>query len=120
MVRERRAPDGTPVFTAAAPVGERGEALLTPRNATHTTLQVRDARPPLAIIIGIAMPSSTLLPLFLPPPIAHPPPAPGTPPVAARRGAGGGWEGGGGGWGAGGRCEGGRLGGGGRWRGRGR
>jgi len=65
MVRERRAPDGTPVFTAAAPVGERGEALLTTRNATDITLKVRDARQTLAIIIGIALLFSILLSLFL-------------------------------------------------------
>jgi two-component system sensor histidine kinase ChvG len=65
MVRERRAPDGTPVFTAAAPVGERGEALLTTRNATDITQKVRDARQTLAIIIGIALLFSILLSLFL-------------------------------------------------------
>ncbi len=65
IVRERRAPDGTPVFTAAAPVGERGEALLTTRNATDITLKVRDARQTLAIIIGIALLFSILLSLFL-------------------------------------------------------
>ena len=65
MVRERRAPDSTPVFTAAAPVGERGEALLTTRNATDITLKVRDARQTLAIIIGIALLFSILLSLFL-------------------------------------------------------
>ena len=64
-VRARRAPDGTPVFTAAAPVGERGEVLLTTRNATDITQKVRDARQTLAIIIGIALLLSVLLSLFL-------------------------------------------------------
>ena len=65
VVRERRAPDGTLVFTAAAPVGERGEVLLTTRNATDITDKVRDARQTLAIIIGIALLFSVLLSLFL-------------------------------------------------------
>jgi len=65
VVRERRAPDGTPVFTAAAPVGERGEVLLTTRNATDITRKVRDARQTLAIIIGAALLFSVLLSLFL-------------------------------------------------------
>ena len=65
VVRERRAPDGTPVFTAAAPVGERGEVLLTTRNATDITKKVRDARQTLAIIIGVALLFSVLLSLFL-------------------------------------------------------
>ena len=65
VVRERRAPDGTSVFTAAAPVGERGEVLLTTRNATDITKRVRDARQTLAIIIGTALLFSVLLSLFL-------------------------------------------------------
>ncbi|MEO7247575.1 MAG: stimulus-sensing domain-containing protein [Novosphingobium sp.] len=65
MFRQRRAPDGTPVFTAAAPVGERGEVLLTTRNSTDITQKVRDARQTLAIIIGTALALSVLLSLFL-------------------------------------------------------
>lgn len=65
VVKERRAPDGTPVFTAAAPVGERGEVLLTTRNATDITDKVRSARQTLAIILGGALFASILLSLFL-------------------------------------------------------
>ncbi|MFM6931676.1 MAG: ATP-binding protein [Novosphingobium sp.] len=65
VVKTRRAPDETPVFTAAAPVGERGETLLTTRNATDITQKVREARQTLAIIIGIALAFSILLSLFL-------------------------------------------------------
>ncbi|MFM5908744.1 MAG: stimulus-sensing domain-containing protein [Novosphingobium sp.] len=65
VVRERRAPDESPVFTAAAPVGERGEVLLTTRNATDITQKVRDARQTLAIVVGIALAMSILLSLFL-------------------------------------------------------
>ena len=65
IVRERLAPDHTPVFTAAAPVGERGETLLTTRNATDITQRVRYARQTLAIIIGVALLLSVLLSLFL-------------------------------------------------------
>jgi two-component system sensor histidine kinase ChvG len=65
VVRQRSAPDRTPVITAAAPVGPRGEALLTMRNATDITERVRDARQTLAIIIGIALLVSIQLSLFL-------------------------------------------------------
>ncbi|MEO5596997.1 MAG: HAMP domain-containing sensor histidine kinase, partial [Novosphingobium sp.] len=65
VVRERLAPDHTPVFTAAAPVGERGETLLTTRNATDITQRVRYARQTLAIIIGVALLLSIQLSLFL-------------------------------------------------------
>ena len=61
VVKERNAPDRTPVFTAAAPVGERGEVLLTTRNATDITEKVRSARQTLAIIIGGALSLSILL-----------------------------------------------------------
>jgi len=65
VVRERLAPDQTPVFTAAAPVGERGETLLTTRNARDITQKVRDARQTLAIIFGISLLLSVQLSLFL-------------------------------------------------------
>ncbi|PLK27710.1 ATP-binding protein [Novosphingobium sp. TH158] len=65
IVRQRHAPDDTPVFTAATPVGERGEMLLTTRNATDITQKVRDARQTLAIVVGIALAFSILLSLFL-------------------------------------------------------
>ena len=65
VVRVRRAPDQTLVFTAAAPVGERGETLLSTRNATDITEKVRDARQTLAIVSGVALMMSVLLSLFL-------------------------------------------------------
>ncbi len=40
----RYAPDRTPVITAAAPVGTKGQMLLTSRNAPDITQSVRDAR----------------------------------------------------------------------------
>jgi two-component system sensor histidine kinase ChvG len=64
-VRLRSAPDRTPVITAAVPYGERGEILLTTRNARDITDKVRAARTTLAIIIGSALIVSILLSLFL-------------------------------------------------------
>ncbi len=64
-VRLRGAPDRTPVITAAVPYGERGEILLTTRNARDITDKVRAARRTLAIIIGIALVVSIQLSLFL-------------------------------------------------------
>ena len=64
-VRLRSAPDRTPVITAAVPYGERGEILLTTRNARDITEKVRAARQTLAIIIGIALVVSIQLSLFL-------------------------------------------------------
>jgi two-component system sensor histidine kinase ChvG len=64
-VRQRLAPDRTPVITAAAIVGERGEVLLTTRNASDITQRVRDARQTLAIVVGAALLISIQLSLFL-------------------------------------------------------
>ncbi len=64
-VRIRRAPDDTPVFTAAAPVGPRGETLLATRNATDIVERVRGARRTLAILAGCALLFSIQLSLFL-------------------------------------------------------
>lgn len=64
-VRLRRAPDQTPVITAAVPYGERDEILLTTRNARDIVEKVRYARQTLAIIIGIALVISIQLSLFL-------------------------------------------------------
>ena len=61
----RYAPDRTPIITAAAPVGQDGEILLTLRNALDVTQSVRDARQTLVIIIGIALLLSVQLSLFL-------------------------------------------------------
>jgi len=65
IVRQRLAPDRTPVITAAALVGDKGEVLLATRNAADITQSVRDARQTLAIIVGTALGVSILLSLFL-------------------------------------------------------
>lgn len=65
VMRQRRAPDRTPVITAAAPVGEKGDVLLTMRNSPDITQNIRDARQTLAIIVGAALLVSILLSLFL-------------------------------------------------------
>lgn len=64
-VRQRLAPDRTPVITAAVPVGTQGMVLLTTRNAADVTQAVRDARQTLAIVVGAALLISILLSLFL-------------------------------------------------------
>lgn len=61
----RYAPDRTPVITAAVPVGNRGETLLTMRNARDIIQAVRDARQTLAIIVAVALIFSIQLSLFL-------------------------------------------------------
>jgi two-component system sensor histidine kinase ChvG len=65
VIRQRMAPDRTPIITAASPVGVRGDVLLTTRNATDITQKVRDARQTLAIVVGAALLTSVLLSLFL-------------------------------------------------------
>jgi two-component system sensor histidine kinase ChvG len=65
IIRQWRAPDRTPVITAAAAVGEKGDVLLTMRNAPDITQNIRDARQTLAIIVGTALLVSILLSLFL-------------------------------------------------------
>ena len=64
-VRLRSAPDRSPVITAAVPYGERGEILLTTRNARDIVDRVRAARQTLAIIVGVALAVSIQLSLFL-------------------------------------------------------
>jgi two-component system sensor histidine kinase ChvG len=64
-VHQRRAPDRTPVISAASPLGKSGFVLLTTRNATDVTQKIRDARQTLAIIVGAALGISILLSLFL-------------------------------------------------------
>ncbi len=61
----RYAPDRTPVITAAAPVGTKGQMLLTTRNAPDITQSVRDARQTLAIIVAAALIISIQLSLYL-------------------------------------------------------
>jgi two-component system sensor histidine kinase ChvG len=65
QVELRRAPDGSPVITAAAPVGLRGATLLTTRNAIDIVQAVRDARSSLLIIIALALIVSIVLSLYL-------------------------------------------------------
>lgn len=65
QVELRSAPDGTPVITAAAPVGLNGASLLTTRNASDITAAVRFARTSLLTIIAIALFMSTILSLYL-------------------------------------------------------
>jgi two-component system sensor histidine kinase ChvG len=65
VIRQWLAPDRTPVITAATPVGEKGDVLLTMRNAPDITQNIRDARQTLAIIVGTALVVSILLSLFL-------------------------------------------------------
>lgn len=65
IVIQRRAPDQTPVITAAVPVGGSGESLLSLRNARDITLSVRDARGTLAILLAIVLFISVQLSLFL-------------------------------------------------------
>ncbi len=65
QIKLRRAPDRTPVITAAAPVGLHGATLLTTRNAVDITQAVRDARTNLLIMIALALGVSTVLSLYL-------------------------------------------------------
>lgn len=60
-----RAPDHTPVITAAAPVGLNGATLMTTRNAADITEAVRNARSNLGIAVLLALFGSTMLSLFL-------------------------------------------------------
>lgn len=65
QIELRRAPDGTPVINAAAPVGINGASLLTTRNAADITQAVRNARSSLMTIILVALAVSTILSLYL-------------------------------------------------------
>ncbi|MFM5886058.1 MAG: ATP-binding protein [Novosphingobium sp.] len=64
-VLQRAAPDETPVINVAAPVGVRGEMLLTTRNARDITQDIRDARSTLAIVIAVTLIISIQLSLYL-------------------------------------------------------
>jgi two-component system sensor histidine kinase ChvG len=57
--------DGTPVITAAAPVGLQGATLLTVRNAVDITESVRSARSTLGFAMLLLLTASALLSLFL-------------------------------------------------------
>jgi len=65
QIELRRAPDGTPVINAAAPVGINGSSLLTTRNASDITQAVRNARSSLMTIILLALGVSIVLSLYL-------------------------------------------------------
>ena len=65
QIELRRAPDNTPVITAAAPVGLNGNTLLTTRNAVDITQAVRDARTSLLTIIAASLMVSIVLSLYL-------------------------------------------------------
>lgn len=65
QIELRRAPDGTPVINAAAPLGLDGTSLLTTRNAVDITQAVRSARSILMTIILLALLVSTVLSLYL-------------------------------------------------------
>ncbi|MET0251666.1 MAG: ATP-binding protein [Novosphingobium sp.] len=71
-VRLRYAPDRTPVISAAAPTGARGEALLITRNPRDMIQLVRDARQTLAIVVAVAIFLSIQLSLFLARTIVNP------------------------------------------------
>lgn len=65
QIELRTAPDGTPVISAAAPVGINGATLLTTRNAVDITQAVRDARSSLMTIIALSLIVSIVLSLYL-------------------------------------------------------
>lgn len=67
-----RAPDRSPVITAAAPVGLRGATLMTTRNAVDITEAVRDARSTLVLAFIGALLFSIFLSLYLARTIAAP------------------------------------------------
>lgn len=64
-LRQRYAPDRTPVITVAVPFGTSGETLLTLRNEPDVTQNVRDARQSIAIAVAMALLVSVQLSLFL-------------------------------------------------------
>ncbi|MEO1730803.1 MAG: HAMP domain-containing sensor histidine kinase [Pseudomonadota bacterium] len=57
--------DGSPVITAAAPVGLNGATLLTVRNAVDITESVRSARSTLGFAVLLVLAASAMLSLFL-------------------------------------------------------
>ncbi len=72
QIELRKAPDGTPVINAAAPVGRSGTTLLTTRNAVDITQSVRRARTQLLTIIAAALVVSIILSLYLASTIVQP------------------------------------------------
>jgi len=65
QIRLYRWVDGTPVITAAAPVGLNGATLLTVRNAVDITESVRAARTALITAVLVVLGASALLSLYL-------------------------------------------------------
>lgn len=65
QIQLRDTPYGTPVISAAAPVGLQGATLLTTRHAVDITESVRSARSTLGAFVGLALVLSILLSLFL-------------------------------------------------------
>ncbi len=65
QIQLRDTPYGTPVISAAAPVGLNGATLLTTRHAVDITESVRSARSTLGAFVGLALVLSILLSLFL-------------------------------------------------------
>lgn len=65
QIRLYRWVDGTPVITAAAPVGLNGATILTVRNAVDITQSVRDARTALVTAVLLVLGASALLSLYL-------------------------------------------------------
>ena len=65
QIELRRAPDGTPVINAAAPVGVNGATLLITRNAADIIQAVRNARTSLMTIIAVSLVVSIVLSLYL-------------------------------------------------------
>jgi two-component system sensor histidine kinase ChvG len=70
--RLRRAPEGTPFVSAAAPVAGRNQVLLMTRNARIVRRAVREERGTLGIILLVTLLVSALLSLFLARTIALP------------------------------------------------
>jgi len=65
QVRERYAPDRTPMISAATPIGRQGAVLLVLQNARDVTQAVRDARQTLADVVGVGLLLTIYLSLFL-------------------------------------------------------
>ena len=72
VTTRRRAPEGTPYISAAAPVARTGEVVLLTRNARDVRSVVRDERRTLGIILLVTLIVSILLSVFLARTIAMP------------------------------------------------
>ena len=72
VTMRRRAPEGTPFISAAAPVARTGEVVLLTRNARDVRRVVRDERRTLGIMLALTLTLSILLSVFLARTIALP------------------------------------------------